>query len=52
MSAIKSFQKQQGLTADGIAGPQTRAALDRKAKRGTAAGKNIDCGKHSIYSEL
>lgn len=41
VSAIKSFQKQQGLTADGIAGPRTRATLDRKAKRGTAAGKTL-----------
>ncbi|WP_394582245.1 peptidoglycan-binding protein [Cytobacillus firmus] len=41
VSAIKSFQKQQGLAADGIAGPATRAALDRKSQRGTAAGKTL-----------
>lgn len=41
VSAVKSFQKQQGLAADGIAGSKTRAALDRNAKRGTAAGKTL-----------
>lgn len=41
VSAVKSFQKQQGLAVDGIAGPNTRSSLDRKAKRGSAAGKTL-----------
>jgi len=41
VSAVKSFQKQQGLAVDGIAGPNTRSALDRKAERGSAAGKTL-----------
>lgn len=41
VSAVKSFQKQQGLVVDGIAGPNTRSALDSKAKRGSAAGKTL-----------
>ncbi|SFL91092.1 3D (Asp-Asp-Asp) domain-containing protein [Gracilibacillus orientalis] len=41
VSAIKSFQKQQGLAVDGIAGPNTRSALDSLAERGTAAGKTL-----------
>jgi len=41
VSAVKSFQKQQGLAVDGIAGPKTRSALDSKAKRGSAAGKTL-----------
>ncbi|WP_221568444.1 peptidoglycan-binding protein [Alkalihalobacillus sp. TS-13] len=41
VSAVKSFQKQQGLVVDGIAGPNTRSALDNKSKRGSAAGKAL-----------
>ena len=41
VSAVKSFQKQQGLAVDGIAGPNTISALDSKAKRGSAAGKTL-----------
>lgn len=38
-SSVRSFQKQEGLLVDGIAGPQTRRALDRKADLRSAAGK-------------
>ncbi len=41
VSAIKSFQKQQGLAADGIAGPNTRSALDSLSERGSVAGKTL-----------
>ncbi|WP_163582873.1 peptidoglycan-binding protein [Gracilibacillus saliphilus] len=41
VSAVKSFQKQQGLAVDGIAGPNTRSALDSLSKRGSAAGKSL-----------
>jgi len=30
--AVRTFQSQHGLTADGIAGPQTRAALGKRGK--------------------
>ncbi|WP_257348695.1 peptidoglycan-binding protein [Pseudalkalibacillus decolorationis] len=41
-SAIRSFQQQAGLTVDGIAGPNTRAALNRKAApRSVAVGKEL-----------
>jgi hypothetical protein len=36
-SAIRSFQKKQGLAADGVVGPQTEAALV-KAGSGATAG--------------
>ncbi|MGN8647319.1 peptidoglycan-binding protein [Gracilibacillus sp. HCP3S3_G5_1] len=41
VNAVKSFQKQQGLAVDGIAGPNTRSALDNIADRGSAAGKTL-----------
>ncbi|GAE93903.1 cell wall-binding protein [Gracilibacillus boraciitolerans JCM 21714] len=41
-SAVRSFQGGQGLAVDGIAGPNTRSALDRLAKRGSAAGKTLN----------
>ncbi|WP_349409375.1 peptidoglycan-binding protein [Pseudalkalibacillus sp. SCS-8] len=40
-SAVKSFQRAYGLTVDGIAGPNTRAKLDSKASKSTAAGKTL-----------
>ncbi|SHM55469.1 peptidoglycan-binding protein [Gracilibacillus kekensis] len=39
--AVKSFQRQQGLSVDGVAGPNTRAKLDSKSSRSTAAGKTF-----------
>ncbi len=40
--AVTSFQQQQGLAADGIAGPNTRARLDGIASRSNvAAGKTL-----------
>ncbi|MGM7703446.1 peptidoglycan-binding protein [Pseudalkalibacillus sp. Hm43] len=42
VDAIKSFQRSQGLKADGIAGPNTRSALDSKAsKRSVEAGQSF-----------
>ncbi|HET7581057.1 MAG TPA: peptidoglycan-binding protein [Bacillales bacterium] len=39
--AVRSFQKEEGLKVDGIAGPQTRSSLDRQADRRSAAGKEL-----------
>lgn len=39
--AVQSFQRQQGLSADGIAGPHTRSTLDSKTDRDSAAGKTL-----------
>ncbi|WP_208589661.1 peptidoglycan-binding protein [Gracilibacillus suaedae] len=41
VSAVKNFQKQQGLAVDGIAGPNTRSALDSLSKRSSAVGKTL-----------
>jgi 3D (Asp-Asp-Asp) domain-containing protein len=40
-SAVKSFQKEEGLKVDGVVGPQTRRELDRQAAPKTAAGKEL-----------
>ena len=39
-AAVKSFQKKNGLTADGIAGKNTLAAMGITDNSGTAAGSN------------
>jgi 3D (Asp-Asp-Asp) domain-containing protein len=40
-NAVESFQRAQGLTVDGIAGPNTRGALNSRASKGSAAGKTL-----------
>lgn len=39
--SVKSFQRAEGLTVDGIAGPSTRSELNRAASKSTAAGKEL-----------
>ncbi|UOQ84074.1 peptidoglycan-binding protein [Gracilibacillus salinarum] len=39
--SVKNFQREQGLTVDGVAGPNTRSALDNIADRDTEAGKTL-----------
>ncbi|MDP4550602.1 peptidoglycan-binding protein [Alkalihalobacillus macyae] len=41
VQAVEQFQRDNNLEVDGIAGPGTREALDRKASKGSAAGKEI-----------
>ena len=41
VATVEQFQQNKGLTADGIAGPATRRALDQIASPGSAAGKEI-----------
>ncbi|MGA9288918.1 MAG: peptidoglycan-binding protein [Anaerobacillus sp.] len=38
---VKLFQRDKGLTADGIAGPSTRRTLDQIAEPDSAAGKEL-----------
>ncbi|MGG1685096.1 peptidoglycan-binding protein [Pseudalkalibacillus sp. NRS-1564] len=38
---VEEFQRDNGLSADGIAGPSTRRALDQMAAPGSAAGKEF-----------
>ncbi|HEU5139546.1 MAG TPA: peptidoglycan-binding protein [Bacillales bacterium] len=41
-SAVRSFQREEGLLVDGIAGPNTRGALDRQAALlSSAVGKEL-----------
>jgi 3D (Asp-Asp-Asp) domain-containing protein len=41
VATVEQFQRNKGLTADGIAGPDTRRALDQIASPDSAAGKEI-----------
>ncbi len=41
-TAVKKFQSANGLTADGIVGAQTLAALDKLASGGTAGVERVD----------
>ncbi len=41
VNTVEQFQRDKGLTADGIAGPSTRGALNQIAEPGSAAGKEI-----------
>ncbi|WP_347551046.1 peptidoglycan-binding protein [Pseudalkalibacillus hwajinpoensis] len=51
ISAVKSFQEQQGLSVDGIAGPGTRRALDQNANNDSAAGKEITAESTAYTAE-
>ena len=41
VQAVEQFQRDNNLEVDGIAGPGTRRALDRKASHHSAAGKEL-----------
>lgn len=41
VATVEEFQRSKGLTADGIAGPATREALDQIAKPDSASGKEL-----------
>ncbi len=54
--AVKSFQKKNGLTADGIAGPKTLAALGINASNGSSGGStsnnsDLNLLSHLVYGE-
>lgn len=52
VSAVKSFQRKNGLTADGIAGPSTLAAMGISSSSNTGTNSaNIDLLARAIHGE-
>jgi N-acetylmuramoyl-L-alanine amidase len=52
-SAVRSFQAKNGLNADGVAGPNTLAALgiSSPSRSNTSASRDVDLLAHLIYGE-
>lgn len=52
-AAVKSFQKQNGLTPDGVVGPKTKAALqksvERQASTGLSSGPSSMVASGTVY---
>ena len=55
VAAVKKFQSKNGLTADGIAGPKTLAALGinstSSSNSGTANNSDLNLLSHLVYGE-